>query len=85
MAAVLALMAIMALRLRWPVATALFWIFNIEGSLDLLNAVFQGYRHIPGGHFGATFFIPAMIVPALLVTHVMIFVLLLRRESISVP
>ncbi len=85
LAAVLALMAIMALRLRWPVATALFWIFNIEGSLDLLNAVFQGFRHVPGGHFRATFFIPAMIVPALLVTHVMIFVLLLRRESISVP
>ncbi len=38
-------------------------------------------RYIPSGHFGATYFIPAIIVPALLVTHFMIFVLLLREMS----
>ena len=79
LAAILALIAIMALRLRWAMALPLVWIFNIEGSLDLLNAVYQGFSHVPGGHFGVTYFIPTMIVPALLVTHVMIFVLLLRR------
>ena len=79
LAALLALVAITALRLRWAMAIPLVWIFNVEGSLDLLNAVYQGFRHIPGGHFGATYFIPVMIVPALLVTHAVIFILLLRR------
>ena len=54
--------------------------FNIEGFLDLLNALFQGLRYTPDGHLGATYFIPALIVPALLVTHVMVFVLLLRTD-----
>ncbi len=39
LAALLALVAIMALRLRWAMAIPLVWVFNIEGSLDLLNAV----------------------------------------------
>ena len=80
LASILALLSIMALRLRWSVATMLVWIFNIEGTLDLLNAVFQGFRYIPAGHFGATFFIPAVIVPALLVTHCLLFVLLLKKN-----
>ena len=76
LAAVLALIAIMALRRRWGMAIPLVWIFNIEGSLDLLNALFQGFRHTPAGHLGATYFIPAVVVPALLVTHFMVFRLL---------
>ena len=80
LAAILALIAIMALNLRWRIAIPLVWIFNIEGSLDLLNALFQGLRHNLDGQLGATYFIPAVIVPALLVAHFMIFVLLLRKE-----
>ena len=81
LAGILALIAIMALRLQWRIAIPLVWIFNLEGSLDLLNALFQGVRYVPNGHFGATYFIPAVIVPALLVTHFIIFVLLLRGAS----
>ena len=81
LAAALALIALLALRLRWVVAIPLVWIFNIEGSLDLLNALFQGARQANPGALGATYFIPAVIVPALLVTHYLIFVLLLRRED----
>ena len=32
---------------------------------------------------GATFFIPMVVVPALLVSHVMIFIMLLRGEPSS--
>ncbi|NIQ39703.1 MAG: hypothetical protein GTN81_14110 [Proteobacteria bacterium] len=81
LAAVLALIAIIALRLQTAVAIPLVWVFNIEGSLDLLNALFQGFRHTQDGHLGAAYFIPAVAVPALLVTHYMIFVLLMRREK----
>ncbi len=85
LAAILALIAIMALRLRWTMAIPLVWIFNIEGSLDLLNALFQGFRRNLDGQLGATYFIPAVIVPALLVTHFMIFVLLLHKERENAP
>ena len=79
LAAVLAIVAIIALRRTWAVAIPLVWIFNIIGTLDLLNALFQGVRHVADGQFGAMYFIPALIVPALLVTHYLIFVVLLRR------
>ncbi len=78
LAALLALLAIMALRWRWAAAIPFVWIFNIEGSLDLLNALYRGFRHIPEGDLGATYFIPAVIVPALLVTHFIVFKVLLK-------
>ena len=81
LAAVLAFVAILALRKQWTVALPLVWIFNIIGAVDLLNALWQGFRHISGGQFGAMYFIPAVVVPALLVTHYMIFQLLLRSPQ----
>jgi len=81
LAAWLALIAIMGLRFEWAAAMPLVWIFNIEGSLDLLNALYRGFRYTLDGHLGATYFIPAVIVPALLVTHFIIFKLLVRPEA----
>ena len=83
-AAVLAFVAIAGLRLRWAVAIPLVWLFNLVGTLDLLNAVFQGFRHNADGHLGATYFIPAVVVPALLVSHYLVFSLLVRRQPIAV-
>ncbi|MEO8717825.1 MAG: hypothetical protein ABI423_06350 [Burkholderiales bacterium] len=80
LASLLAFLAIIALRQRWRAAIALVWIFNVAGTVDLLYALTQGARFNLPGAMGATFFIPAVIVPALLVTHVVIFILLLRRE-----
>jgi len=81
LAAVLAFVAIIALRLDWSVAIPLVWIFNIEGFIDLLNAVFRGFIYTQNGQMGATYFIPTFIVPALLVTHVMVFIILLQGKS----
>jgi hypothetical protein len=80
LAAVLAFAAIVALRFNSAFAIPLVWIFSIEGSLDLLNALYNGFRYTPDGHLGATYFIPAVIVPALLVTHVMVLLLLFRSD-----
>ncbi len=80
LAAVLAFIALLALRLEWSAAVPLVWIFNIEGTLDLLNALFQGMRYAPSSDLGATYFIPAVIVPALLVTHFIVFKLLLSQK-----
>src|SRR2546422_212205 len=41
-ATALAFLALAAVRLRWPFALALVWLFSVEGSLDLVNAVVQG-------------------------------------------
>ncbi len=49
-AAVLAILAIFALHLSWKAAILFVWLFNIEGTLDLLNALFQGLRHTEDGH-----------------------------------
>ena len=81
LAALLAFLGVLALRRGWRTAIPLVWMFNIEGLLDLLNAVTQGLRYTENGALGATYFIPAVVVPALLVTHVMVFIILLRGES----
>ena len=73
---VLALLALIALRTGWVGAVVLVWLFNIVGTVDLLNAL----RHVDvAPAFGAAWYIPTFLVPVLLVTHFMIFVRLLRR------
>jgi len=81
-AATLALVALAALRTRW--AVALVWTFNVVGTADLLNAFYQGSRiSLPdrAGLLGAAYFIPIFGVPLLLVTHVLVFRLLMRKEA----
>jgi hypothetical protein len=80
LAAILALLALAALRAGWTLAFALVWVFNVVGALDLLNALARGVQL--GVRLGAAYYIPTVAVPALLVTHAMIFVLLLRRPSV---
>lgn len=85
-AATLALIGLAALRTRW--AEALVWIFCIFGTADLLNAFYQGSRlslaDTPGS-LGAGYFIPIFGVPLLLVTHVLVFRLLMRKEAVALP
>ena len=78
LAALLALLAIAALRQAWPLAIPLVWLFNVEGTLDLVNAFYQGLRN--NVQLGAAYYIPTVAVPALLVTHAMIFAMLIRRS-----
>jgi hypothetical protein len=82
LAATLALIALAALRTR--LAEPLVWIFNIVGTADLLNAFYQGglisLAKTPG-LLGAAYFIPILGVPLLLVTHVLVFRLLMRKKA----
>jgi len=81
LAALLALSSLLALRRGWQKALILVWLFNFVGILVLLNAIALGLRYTHNGSLGATFFIPALAVPALLMLHVLIFILLLRAEA----
>jgi hypothetical protein len=79
-AATLALISMAALSWRWSIAVPMVWIFNIWGTLDLLNAYYMGGRMQNPGLLGAGIYIPAVYVPLLLVSHVLIFMILLRPE-----
>jgi hypothetical protein len=78
-AAILALLALWALPRT--IGVTLTWAFNVWGTADLLFAVYNGnHNGLAAGQLGATFFIITLIVPLLLITHVVMFALLLRRE-----
>ena len=81
-AATLALVAMAALSWRWSIAVPMVWIFNVWGTLDLLNAYYMGVTKIQDpGLFGAGIYIPAVYVPLLLVSHVLVFMILLGAGS----
>lgn len=82
-AACLALLALLALRLDSIVARPLLWFFAVEGFVDLLTAVGLGIKHAQGGLLQSMYFIPTVVVPLLLVTHVALFLLLLRKRGAS--
>jgi hypothetical protein len=79
-AMLLALIALSALRSSLGIA--LVWIFNIWGTADLLYAfVNGGLVGLEPGHLGAAFYIPTVVVPLLLVTHVLVFRILLQQAT----
>jgi hypothetical protein len=80
-AAMLAMAALPAVATNAPRAKALFWVFNVWGSVDLAAAIALATVHDAAAHMGPAFWIPAFWVPALLVTHYIGFVLLARGWS----
>jgi hypothetical protein len=79
LAAVLALVAIPAVVGGSWLARPLVGLFNVEGTLDLIDAIALATIHDAAPHMGPAYWIPAFWVPALLVTHYIVFVLLGRR------
>jgi hypothetical protein len=79
---ILALLAIATMRSRAGIIVT--WVFNTVGTVDLLNAFYQadrlGVGNAPGLQ-GAAYFIPTVLVPLLLVTHVLVFLILLTRDA----
>ena len=84
---VLAILALLTVRMR-----PLFWLFvvafNLVGTADLLLNYYHATRlHLPemAGQLGAAYAIPVIYVPALMITHVAAFYLLMRRQPKAVP
>jgi hypothetical protein len=79
---VLALLALLATRIRplfWTLAVA----FNVVGTADLILDYYHAVRvGLPAmvGQLGATYVIPVIYVPALMITHIAAFYLLLRSQ-----
>ena len=78
LAALLALAAIPAVAGNWRGARLLVWIFNVEGTVDLIAAITLATIYDAASFMGPAYWIPAFWVPALLVTHYITFVVLLR-------
>lgn len=80
-AGILAIIATAALVHAAAWAIAAVWIFNVWGAGDLLFAFYQGARvRLEPGSLGAAFYIVTAIVPPLLVSHALIFGLLMRTK-----
>ena len=78
-AAALALTALLLLPSAAGVASA--WVFSIWGTADLLNAFYQANRAgLLAGQLGAAFFLPTLIVPLLLITHLLGFRILVKHQ-----
>jgi hypothetical protein len=76
--AVLALLALIALRARSPRAIALVWLCVTVGMLDTVNAIIQSIRFSVFTHaLGVNWVIVTIYVPALLVSSFLIFMQLL--------
>ena len=77
---VLAILALLTARIR-----PLFWLFvvafNLTGTTDIIVDYFHAIQtglDVTPGQFGATYAIPIIYVPLLMITHVAAFYLLLR-------
>ena len=82
---VLAILALLVIRIR-----PLFWLFvvafNLVGTIDLIVDYYHAIRAgLPAmaGQLGAAYAIPIIYVPALMITHVLAFYLLLRPRPTS--
>jgi hypothetical protein len=80
---VLAMLALLTVRIR-----PLFWLFvatfNLVGVVDLILDYYHAVRiGLPAvaGQLGATYVIPILYVPVLMITHVVAFYLLLRPQA----
>jgi hypothetical protein len=83
-AGILAIVATVALahNLSWAIAAV--WVFNVWGAVDLLYGFYKGARvdlALDPGLLGAGYYLVTAIVPPLLVSHVLIFLQLMRNGA----
>jgi len=81
--ALLALLALIALRVRFPGAIALVWLCISVGTLDTVNAIIQSARDSVFTYgLGVNWLIVTLYVPALLVSSLLIFLQLLGPSRV---
>ena len=80
--AALALACIFALRSNWHVAVPLVWVTNTWGFADLLNGVRGVLQlNVPSFNLGTIWYIYTFYAPLVIVSHLMIFWILIRSRS----
>jgi len=77
--AVLAALTMVALHRSWAFAIPLAWVCNVFGTLDLLHNAENAVALVVAPTLGPIAFVVAFVVPAMLVSHVLVFRVLVRR------
>lgn len=82
--AALALASIFALRSNWRVAVPLVWVTNTWGFLDLLNGI-RGVLNlnVPSYDLKTFWYVYTFYAPAVLISHLLIFWVLIKSKSWS--
>jgi len=81
---ILAMLALLTLRIRplfWPLVVA----FNLVGAADIIIDYYHGNQlglAALAGELGATYAIPIIYVPVLMITHVIALYLLVRPQTL---
>ena len=79
-AAALALLALALLPGRFGMVAA--WVANLWGLADIIHANYLGIvLGVEAGQLGAAYFLPTFIVPLFVITHGLMFWLLVRSEN----
>jgi hypothetical protein len=82
LAAALALASIFALRSNWRVAVPLVWVANTWGFVDLLNGLRGVLQlNVPSFNLATFWYVYTFYAPLVIVSHVMIFGILLKSSS----
>ena len=76
---VLAALTMIALYRSWRYAIALAWIFNVFGLLDLLHNGYGAARLQLAPQMGPIAYVVGFGVPLMLLFHLLVFRILLRR------
>ncbi len=80
--AALALASIFALRGNWRGAVSLVWVTNTWGFADLLNGVRGVLQlNVPSFNLATFWYIYTFYAPAVIVSHLMIFGVLIKSKS----
>src|SRR5579862_1111030 len=81
-AVALSLISLLFLRIGSFLALPLVWLFNIEGTLDLIYANFATFKyHVDPIQLGTAYYLAAINVPAEMIVHAIIFAYLLRLAA----
>jgi hypothetical protein len=79
--AVLALLAVIALCKRWPSGAKLGWACNVVGICDLALALPHAALVGASRFLTGQWYVPALVVPLMIVSHVMAVLFLLEQRS----
>lgn len=78
----LAFTSILSLRNGWRIAIPLIWITNSWGFLDLLNGLRSVLQfNVPNFNLATFWYIYTFYAPVVIVSHILIFVILLRPKT----
>ena len=78
--ALLALISVVALRNRWQGARKVAWACNLVGAVDLVIALPHAAIIGAAQFLAAQWYVPALGVPLMIISHVMSFRILLRKK-----